>query len=390
MTVAYQRARVLLVVLMTVVLALVGLVLAVSPVQAQDGQPTDEACLACHQQPFAPHELPSGELMDVTIDPEIFNQSAHRAGEEKVSCVTCHPDISDYPHPENPGVQDRRDYTLMYRDNCLECHEEQYSELDDSVHTQALLSGDKNAPVCSDCHNPHTQPLLEAEEGKLDPGQGAMIAQTCAKCHNQIFIEYADSVHGAGVLQEGNPDTPTCTDCHGVHQIGDPNTHEFRLQSPRLCSDCHTDAQRMAKYDLSTDVLDTYVSDFHGTTWTLFEQEHPDQELNTPVCYDCHGVHNIVSVDDPERGLALKENMLASCQTCHPDATDNFPASWMSHYIASPTRYPLVYWVQVFYRFFIPAVLGGMGLLVITDILHRVNITGRRKANPPAAKGSKE
>ena len=31
------------------------------------------------------------------------------------------------------------------------------------------------------------------------------------------------------------------------------------------------------------------------------------------------------AVDDPETGIALKENMLVKCQRCHPDATANFP-----------------------------------------------------------------
>ena len=387
MTGSLSRSRPPRIFLLVLAIVLVGLMFFVIPVQAQDNQPGNDACLACHQQPAAPHNLPSGELLDVTIVPETYSSSAH--GMEQMQCVQCHTDITEYPHPENPNVQDARDYALMYRDSCMECHEDQYQELNDSVHTQALLEGNKNAPVCSDCHNPHTQPPLNVEDGKLEPGHGALVAQTCARCHNAIFEQYADSVHGAGVLQDRNPDTPTCTDCHGVHQIADPTTAEFRLNSPQLCAECHTNEQMMAKYNLSTDVLDTYVSDFHGTTVTLFEKTHPDQPTNKPVCYDCHGVHNIVSVDDPERGIQVKENMLATCQTCHPDASENFSASWMSHYIASPTRFPLVYWVNVFYNIFIPLVLGGMGLFVLSDIIRRTGIL-RRKNQTTAVKGSKE
>jgi hypothetical protein len=147
----------------------------------------------------------------------------------------------------------------------------------------------------------------------------------------------------------------------------------------------------MAKYNLSTDVLDTYVADFHGTTVTLFSKERSGEDTNKPVCYDCHGVHNISDTQDPERGIALKQNMLASCQRCHPDATENFSASWMSHYIATPARFPLVYYVNLFYKFFIPAVLGGMGLFVLADILNKLGITGRRnRAAEHAESGSKE
>jgi hypothetical protein len=44
----------------------------------------------------------------------------------------------------------------------------------------------------------------------------------------------------------------------------------------------------------------------------------------------------------------------------------------MSHYVASPDKFPLVYYVNLFYKFFIPAVLGGMAVFVITDFIRRL------------------
>ena len=128
----------------------------------------------------------------------------------------------------------------------------------------------------------------------------------------------------------------------------------------------------MDKYGISTNVLSTYVADFHGTTVTLFEKTDPDQATNKPVCYDCHGIHDIKRPDDPQSGIQIKENLLVKCQQCHPDATANFPDAWMSHYIPSPTEYPLVYYINVFYKYFIPIVLGGMALFILLDFIHRV------------------
>ena len=136
----------------------------------------------------------------------------------------------------------------------------------------------------------------------------------------------------------------------------------------------------MDKYGISTNVLSTYVADFHGTTVTLFEKLSPDQQTNKPVCYDCHGVHNISKVDDPKNGLELKQNMLIACQKCHPDATINFPDSWLSHYIPSPDKYPLVYYVNLFYLILIPGVLAGMALIIATDIYRRIR-TGRKSGH---------
>jgi hypothetical protein len=128
----------------------------------------------------------------------------------------------------------------------------------------------------------------------------------------------------------------------------------------------------MNKYGISTQVLNTYVADFHGTTVTLFEKQSPDQATNKPVCFDCHGVHDIKRVDDPVYGLQMKQTLLLACQRCHPDANLNFPDAWMSHYIPSPSHFPVVYYVNLFYKFFIPGVIGSMGIYVISDIVRRL------------------
>jgi predicted CXXCH cytochrome family protein len=262
---------------------------------------------------------------------------------------------------------------------CSRCHLSQYEDALDSVHGAALQAGNRNAAVCTDCHTAHAvQDWVNDETGETLPEARILIPQTCAQCHNEIYQSYVTSVHGEALTEENNPDVPTCIDCHGVHNIEDPTTTEFRLASPQLCAGCHTDPERMAKYGISTDVLDTYVADFHGTTVTIFEKQSPDQETNKPVCYDCHGVHDIRRADDPEKGLQVKENMLAACQRCHPDASENFPTAWLSHYIPSPEIYPLVYYVDLFYKFFIPTVLGGMGILVVLDA-SRMVINRRKK-----------
>jgi hypothetical protein len=132
----------------------------------------------------------------------------------------------------------------------------------------------------------------------------------------------------------------------------------------------------MAEYDISTNVFDTYISDFHGTTVLLFEEVAPDQETNKPVCIDCHGVHDMRMVDDPESRV-MKENLLATCQRCHPDASANFPSSWLSHYEPNAETTPAVFFVNLFYRILIPGTIGGMVVFVASDAYRR--IASRRK-----------
>ena len=208
------------------------------------------------------------------------------------------------------------------------------------------------------------------------------IATTCRQCHAQIYDEFASSIHGAALVEEQNTDVPTCVDCHGVHNIDNPHTAEFRLESPALCGDCHADEALMSKYDISTDVFETYVADFHGSTVTLFEKQSPDAATNKAVCYDCHGVHAILPMDDPEAIASSKENLLKTCQKCHPDATTNFPDSWTSHFQPTFEKQPLVAAINLFYLLVIPATIGGMAMFVMTDAGRRLLGRGQHRTEP--------
>jgi hypothetical protein len=83
-------------------------------------------------------------------------------------------------------------------------------------------------------------------------------------------------------------------------------------------------------------------------------------------------VHDISQVDSPASGIAIKQNLLGKCQQCHPNVTTaSFTDAWMSHYVASPTHFPLVYYVSLFYKMFIPAVIGAMLIFVVSDFIRR-------------------
>jgi len=343
-----------------------------APVPRSPGQdgPSNDYCIGCHTQQGMSRRLEDGSVLPLTINGTRFRESVH--GLEDVGCVECHTDIESFPHPEF-SAELRRAVTLALYTTCEKCHAEQYDNVLDSVHQAALDGGNENAAVCTDCHNPHEQGrLTDALSGALLPEARLGIPQTCARCHSAIYETYKGSIHGEALTGNGNPDVPTCIDCHGVHNIQNPTTALFRNETPQLCARCHTDPARMSKYGLSTEVLNTYVADFHGTTVTLFEQVSPDTPTNKPVCTDCHGFHDISSVNNPATGIAIKANLLIRCQRCHPSVTsENFTDAWMSHYVASPTRFPLVYYVNLFYKFFIPAVIGGMLVFVISDIIRR-------------------
>lgn len=381
-----MRARNIPLLLISAIIVLASGAIFVLDAAADPDEPgvSNKFCLDCHSDPATIMTLENGDTVSLYLDPEVYNQSVH--GTEGYACVQCHTTIREYPHPEF-AAYDPRDLSLELYDACFRCHSGQYERALDSVHQRALENGVREAAICTDCHGAHdTRRLNDPQSNLLLPEARLHIPGTCAQCHNAIYEKYRESVHGSALTEENNPDVPTCIDCHGVHNIDDPTTAQFRLLSPTICADCHTNEALMDKYGLSTEVLNTYVSDFHGTTVTIFQKVTPDAATNKAVCYDCHGVHDIRRVDDPEKGLQVRENLLARCQVCHPDATTEFSDSWLSHYIPSPERNPLVYYVNLFYKFFIPGVLGGMAVLVLLDASWQI----RRRTGKSAQAGVDE
>ena len=341
------------------------------------GLPDNAFCLSCHQSPFLQTVLPSGEILPVTVDPEAYADSVHgQHGRSGYRCVRCHEGYDGYPHPELT-VETQRELSLQYVTTCATCHPAKFNETMDGVHLHALGQGISEAAVCTDCHTAHSvQRLTDQRTGRSLPEARNYITEMCQQCHSNIYDEFVDSVHGRSLLIDGNLDSPTCVDCHGVHEMEGPSTSPFRLFSPQTCATCHADEDMMARNNISTAVFDTYVADFHGTTVTLFQRTAPDQRFNSPVCADCHGVHNIMAVDEPDSPV-MKENLLTVCQDCHPNATANFPAAWMSHYQPTFENAPLVATVNLAYGILIPVVVGGMAVFVAFDVRRRS--FGRRK-----------
>ena len=356
---------------------LASLAFRVNRVSAQSVPPTpagtanDQACLECHGKPGLETKLPSGEILYLSIDSQTYNHSVH--GDKGYACTQCHTNITDFPHPALLATT-RRDVTLELNQACAQCHQNKFDAAVNDAHTLARKAGNKEAAVCADCHGAHDITSLSQPRSR--------IPQTCEKCHSQIFNLYKDSVHGAALIGEGNPDVPSCVDCHNAHNIQGPSNTQFRLFSPQICARCHANKPLMDKYGINTNVFNSYLSDFHGTTVVMFQAVAPGQETNKPVCIDCHGVHDIKNVSDAN-STVIREHILVTCQKCHPGASPNFPSAWLSHYQPSPQHSPVVYYVGIFYRFFIPTVLGGMALFVVSD-------AGRRLVNKRKKKITKE
>jgi hypothetical protein len=295
-----------------------------------------------------------GTAIGLHVKTDALAQSVHA----KVACADCHTAMVEVPHPERTFAS-RRELALSLDAQCRRCHFANYTKTLDSVHQQAVARGDRMAPVCVDCHGSH--------DIKRAASPRAAVSQTCAACHEGIATAYTRSVHGRALTQ-GNADVPVCTDCHHAHNIAGPRQSDWELRTPELCGSCHSNAAVMNKYGLSTKVLSTYLTDFHGKTAALRSNQG-----TTPTgavvarCTDCHGVHDIQKAKDAASPV-IQANLLKTCRQCHADATANFPAAWLSHYEPSLHKAPLVYAVKLGYAVLIPFMIGGLGLQILLHL----------------------
>ncbi len=187
----------------------------------------DKACLSCHDKEGLVKTLESGELLSLQISTQTFVESMHLG----TSCEDCHSDLDAKTHgKEKKSIKSKRDFSLSMRESCRTCHKKNFTEYEDSVHAALIKEGSKKAPMCSDCHNPHTVRSTKI----LQP-----IAQTpCAKCHEEIFKAYAKDVHGQERIANGKI-APLCAGCHQAHAVKAASLGDGVKDA---CLSCHKNA----------------------------------------------------------------------------------------------------------------------------------------------------
>jgi len=332
--------------------------LLVSPANAEPPiQETEKYCLSCHGDPNLSLTLPSGEVLSLYIDKDGLDHSVHST--VGIECEACHNNITGYPHPEIK-YQNARELSRAYYQTCEKCHSSNYEKTLDSMHAQAAKAGNLNAPICTDCHGAH--------DVRPPDQPRSLISETCRQCHAEIVDTYRQSVHGAALMAEENPDVPVCTDCHGVHNIQDPRTAQFRVDEPELCAGCHANEELMSKYGLSADVYSLYKLSWHGVDVSVYKAKWPTIWHDSAVCSDCHGIHDIRATNDPQSKVN-PNNLLATCQQCHPTAGPNWTGAWTGHYQISLERTPALFYVERFYTSFTPFVLWVCVIYVVLQII---------------------
>lgn len=338
----------------------------------------DKDCLRCHERRDI---VSSKDGHSVSVDASELAYSRH----SKTSCSQCHSGVN---------VSRRRPCeTLVQKVDCSACHAEIGQQYQKSMHGQLVFNNDPNGPTCKECHGTH------AVKGKKDPSSftfATNIPDLCARCHREgqkaavryagtehkIIERYTESIHGKGLLKSGLTVTATCTDCHtahgelphsnpasSVHPKNLPATcgechhgiQEQFVQSIHatlvgktdkelpVCNDCHT-AHTIRRADMEgfkleimtkcgrchKKIAETYFETYHGKVSQL-------GYTKTAKCYDCHGAHDILPVSDARSHLS-HENVVGTCQKCHPGASRRF-AGYLTHATHhDPEKYPWLFW----------------------------------------------
>ena len=249
---------------------------------------------------------------------------------------------------------------------CLDCHADTELVRETAykpgtsvfVDAAALEAGVHEGMECTDCHTQATEDHQER-----------LAAAACADCHEEVATAYDASLHGIA-RDHGEPDAPTCADCHGIHNIlpaTDPASLAYPTNIPHTCAVCHADVEFIQRRPMAmASPLEGYNHSVHftglmagkGATCTDCHQSHglrrssdpassihPDKiaatcgrchtetavdylksvhgkavshgDFDAPTCVDCHAEHDIRSAEDPLSSVYPLAIVKSTCVQCH-------------------------------------------------------------------------
>jgi formate dehydrogenase gamma subunit len=384
---------------------------------------TQVNCVSCHQSALTKHQFHpqilksggKGTGADVNCqschgihDVLKVERSKWRKTNIPVSCGQCHTEVSEkyqlsnhfiafkdseasapdciYCHKTNiteSSGKSKTELKTAQEKLCLSCHLDDpeirkrtaqsagfIQAYDNSVHGKSLHNGNGDAAACVDCHKAHD--VIKAVETSSSVNR-MNISTTCGTCHADIAKEFNESIHGQAVIR-GNTDSPTCTYCHGEHNILDhldPNAPvAFQNVSLQLCSPCHESVRLSERYGLAANRYSTFKDSYHGLALR-------GGSATVANCGSCHGVHNIKPSSDPT-SMIHKDNLITTCGSCHPGANDVFTTGTV-HVTLDKEEEPILYWISYIYIVLIVSIIGGMLFHNIIDLYRKSKIKRLKK-----------
>ncbi len=258
----------------------------------------EETCILCHRQ------LREARLRRPAVE---WPTSIH--AQEEVSCVLCHggngEDETVSAHDPGRGFVGHLS-PMQQAERCGGCRgstegdhapdeaSDAWARWRQSAHGRAAEAG-SFAPGCADCHGAHA--VHEVTDPRASVSR-ANVVETCAYCHadpglmadttlpDDQYDQYVESVHGRK-LAEGDPDVPTCADCHDAH-----GARHGTEAAATGCKHCHEEI---------------------GAAFDRGRHHEVFANYGFVDCVECHGSHEVA---EPGAWL-IGGGAQAACRRCH-------------------------------------------------------------------------
>ena len=305
----------------------------------RQGLTVTAVCTSCHTaHDIRPHTDPESSIHEDNVAATCATchgqiENVHRAviegnlwreDPDKIpTCVDCHAphEIRNVFYP----------YGLA-NDDCLTCHGEPDLTMTRDgetislfVDAQAFHDSDHSDTACAQCHTEVTvsqERACETIENQVD----------CSICHAEQVTDYQASTHGR-LHAEGDPDAPSCQDCHEKHATLDnesPLSPTYPRNVPELCGECHRVGLAAAtRIDADVDdIVGSYEDSVHGRGLL------GSGLVVTATCASCHGAHSELPPEDPNSPVN-PNNIAGTCGVCHHGIEEQFRSS--VHWSEDPT-----------------------------------------------------
>jgi formate dehydrogenase gamma subunit len=337
-----------------------------------DSPPPADGCAQCHSDAVA------------AFARGVHSRAAAKASGPQITCASCHGDVHAALSSHDPASPTSHVHVPA---TCGQCHSVQFVmessglraqpffSYQESVHGRAVAAGSEKAAVCSDCHRSHD--VLNA----ADPESLIFkfnVPKTCGQCHTEAARQFTESIHGQA-LARGNWQSPSCTDCHGIHYIKphiDPKSSVAAQALARTtCGKCHEGVRLEEEFGVAGRRATSYLDSYHGLA----------SRLGSTVvanCASCHGVHNIYPSSD-ERSTIHPASLVETCGKCHLGASERFVASRIHLDVPLSEDMGSIgkAWVRRIYLVLIVGLIGSMA--VHNGILWRRKALARRQQRGP-------
>ncbi len=208
------------------------------------------------------------------------------------------------------------DVEVLEDHQCLQCHG--FREGDPKapfVEGHGFLDSVHKEMDCTDCHDGDYESFPHGDDGET--------AQ-CAGCHDDVFEELQDSVHGPLFKDEDSPETSkACAACHGLHDVlpaTDRRSKLYPLNVVEACGSCHFENKDVSTWTPESILEERYTDDTHGHS--LVQKGL----ISAATCVSCHGGHDVRRAEDP-KSQTNPRNVSGDCGKCHVGILEQFRES---------------------------------------------------------------